>query len=39
MEVSEYFCLMSVVYVQSLYSSLPRRCREVRIQKGDITKY
>ena len=28
-----------LVYVQSLYPSLPRRCRQVLIQKGDITKY
>lgn len=26
-------------YIQKLYTSLPRRCREVLIQKGDITKY
>ena len=26
-------------YIQRLYSSLPRRCRQVLIQKGDITKY
>jgi hypothetical protein len=25
-----------LVYVQSLYSSLPRRCRQILIQKGDI---
>ena len=28
-----------VFHVQRLYSSLPRRCRQVLIQKGDITKY
>ena len=26
-------------YIQRLYSSLPRRCRQVLIQKGAITKY
>jgi hypothetical protein len=28
-----------VFHVQRLYSSLPRRCRQVLIQKGDIMKY
>ncbi|CAG2250206.1 unnamed protein product [Mytilus edulis] len=26
-------------YIQGLYSSLPRRCRQVLVQKGGITKY
>lgn len=28
-----------LMYIHRLYESLPRRCRQVLIQKGDITKY
>lgn len=29
----------SLIYIQNLYESIPRRCRHVIIQKGDIPKY